>query len=98
MDASVDIADLAPTKFGVGQPVPRKEDPTLLQGRGRYTDDLNLDGQAYGVMVRSRVAHGKINSIDTSEAAGMPGVIGIYTGADLLAAGFGMMPKGMTMK
>src|SRR5271170_142563 len=98
MDASVDIADLAPTKFGVGRPVPRKEDPTLLQGRGRYTDDLNLARQAYGVMVRSRVAHGTINGIDIAEASGMPGVLGIYTGADLLAAGFGMMPKGMSAK
>jgi carbon-monoxide dehydrogenase large subunit len=98
MDVGIDAADLGPVKFGVGQPVPRKEDPTLLQGQGRYTDDLNLDGQAYGVMGRSRVAHGVIRSIDTAEAAGMPGVIGVYTGADLLAAGFGMMPKGMTMK
>ena len=85
-------------KFGVGQPVPRKEDPTLLQGQGSYTDDQNLPGQVYGVMVRSRVAHGKINAIDTAEAVGMPGVLGIYTGADLLAAGFGMMPKGMSSK
>ena len=40
-------------RFAVGQPVPRKEDPTLLRGEGRYTDDLNLPGQAYAVMVRS---------------------------------------------
>jgi len=98
MDVSVDAADFATMKFGVGQPVPRKEDPTLLQGQGRYTDDLNLDGQAYGVMVRSRVAHGRINGIDLAEAAGMPGVLAIYTGADLIAAGFGMMPKGMSAK
>jgi carbon-monoxide dehydrogenase large subunit len=42
------------TKFGIGQPVPRNEDPTLLRGEGRYTDDLNLSGQAYAVIVRSR--------------------------------------------
>ena len=53
MDA-FDDTDLALMKFGVGQPVPRKEDPTLLRGEGRYTDDINLPGQAYAVMVRSR--------------------------------------------
>jgi carbon-monoxide dehydrogenase large subunit len=98
MDISVDSADFGAVKFGVGQPVPRKEDPTLLQGKGSYTDDQNVAGQVYGVMVRSRVAHGKLNGIDTTEAAGMPGVLGIYTGADLLAAGFGLMPKGMSAK
>ena len=95
MDVSVDLDSV---KFGVGQPVPRKEDPTLLQGQGSYTDDQNVPGQVYGVMVRSRVAHGTIGNIDTAEAAAMPGVLGIYTGADLLAAGIGMMPKGMTLK
>ncbi len=98
MDVSVDDAAFATMKFGVGQPVPRKEDATLLQGRGNYTDDQNVPGQVYGVMVRSRVAHGRINGIDTAEAAAMPGVLGIYTGADLLAAGFGMMPKGLSAK
>src|SRR5271166_1949639 len=98
MDVSVDVAEFATMKFGVGQPVPRKEDPTLLQGKGSYTDDQNVAGQVYGVMVRSRIAHGRINGIDTGEAAGMPGVLGIFTGADLLAAGFGMMPKGLTAK
>jgi carbon-monoxide dehydrogenase large subunit len=97
MDVFVNEANFATVKFGIGQPVPRKEDPTLLQGRGRYTDDLNVDGQAYGVIVRSRVAHGTLNGIDISEAAGMPGVLGIFTGADLLAAGIGMMPKGFLM-
>ena len=46
MDVFVNEANFATVKFGIGQPVPRKEDPTLLQGRGRYTDDLNVDGQA----------------------------------------------------
>jgi len=98
MDNAVDPADLATLKFGVGQPVPRKEDPTLLRGLGRYTDDLNLPGQAYGVMVRSRVAHGVLKGIDTAEAAAMPGVLGIYTGADMIAAGIGLMPKGLVFK
>jgi carbon-monoxide dehydrogenase large subunit len=81
--------DLALMKFGVGQPVPRKEDPTLLRGEGRYTDDLNLPGQAHAVYVRSRIAHGVLTRIDTAAAAAMPGVIAILTHADLDAAGFG---------
>src|SRR5512146_409190 len=88
MDALSDT-DLALMKFGVGQPVPRKEDPTLLRGEGRYTDDINLPGQAYAVMVRSRYAHGAIRSIDTAAARAMPGVLGVYTGADLAAGGMG---------
>jgi CO/xanthine dehydrogenase Mo-binding subunit len=60
-DITIDTIDrLALTWFGVGQPVPRNEDPTLLRGEGRYTDDLNLPGQAYAVIVRSRHAHGVI--------------------------------------
>ena len=51
-------SDLSLMKFGIGQPVPRKEDPTLVRGEGRYTDDVNLPGQAYAVFVRSPYAHG----------------------------------------
>ena len=74
-------------RFGIGQPVPRTEDPTLVQGKGRYTDDLTLSDQAYAVMVRSAHAHGVIRRIDTAEAAAMPGVLGVYTAADL--SGYG---------
>src|ERR1700712_5540434 len=98
MDATYDALDPSQMKFAVGQPVPRKEDPTLLQGSGRYTDDISLPGQLYGVTVRSRVAHGRILSIATEDAAAMPGVLGIYTGADLTAGGIGLMPKGMSSK
>jgi len=70
-------------RFAVGQSVPRSEDPMLLRGQGHYTDDVSLPGQAYAVMVRSRNAHGKILGIDTSAAQSMPGVLGIYTAADL---------------
>ena len=87
MNLQPDPNSLAIMKFAVGQPVTRTEDPILLRGQGRYTDDLNLPGQAYTVMVRSRIAHGVIKSIDTSAAAGMPGVLGVYTGADLAAYG-----------
>ena len=96
MDALSDN-DLALMKFGVGQPVPRKEDPTLLRGDGRYTDDINLAGQAYAVMVRSRIAHGVLKGIDTSAARAMPGVLAILTHADLDAAGFGPLKCGLNI-
>jgi aerobic carbon-monoxide dehydrogenase large subunit len=70
-------------KFGIGQPVPRTEDPVLVRGEGRYTDDIKLPGEAYAVMVRSREAHGTIKRIDATAARKMPGVLGIYTGTDL---------------
>src|SRR5690242_9796045 len=90
-----DKGDPALTKFGIGQPVSRIEDPKLLRGAGRYTDDINIDGQAYAVMVRSRQAHGVIRAIDTVEARRLPGVLGVYTGADLAAAGFGAIKPAM---
>ncbi|HKV16028.1 MAG TPA: xanthine dehydrogenase family protein molybdopterin-binding subunit, partial [Reyranella sp.] len=88
MDALSDT-DLALMKFGVGQPVSRKEDPTLLRGEGRYTDDINLPGQAHAVMVRSRIAHGRLKGIASEAARAMPGVLAVLTHADLEAAGFG---------
>ena len=96
MDTSSDN-DLALMKFGVGQPVPRKEDPTLLRGEGRYTDDINLPGQAHAVMVRSRIAHGVLKGIDLAAARALPGVLAILTHADLAAAGFGPMKCGLNI-
>ncbi len=87
MDTLNDAIDPALVKFGVGQPVTRKEDPTLLRGEGRYTDDVNLPGQAYAVMVRSPVAHGTIRRFSLDDARKMPGVLGVYGPADLEAAG-----------
>jgi len=84
-------SDLSLMKFGVGQPVSRMEDPTLLRGKGSYTDDQNLPGQAYAVMVRSKIAHGILKGIDSADAAKMPGVLAILTHADMEAAGFGPM-------
>ena len=78
-------------KFGIGQPVPRQEDPTLLKGQGRYSDDIQPANVAHAVMVRSQVAHGIIKGIDIAEAKKMPGVLGIWTGADLNAAGYGTL-------
>ena len=85
-DRTTEIA-LSLTKFGVGQPVPRSEDPKLVRGEGCYTDDLSRAGQAYAVMVRGRDAHGTIRSIDTAAAKAMPGVLAVCTAADLSAYG-----------
>ena len=87
MDDQTTENALALTKFGIGQPVRRKEDPTLVRGEGRYTDDVNRPGQAYAVMVRSSLAHGVIRGIDTAAAKAMPGVLAVYTAADLSAYG-----------
>ncbi|HEX6842070.1 MAG TPA: xanthine dehydrogenase family protein molybdopterin-binding subunit [Stellaceae bacterium] len=92
-----DRGDPALTKFGIGQPVSRIEDPKLLRGAGRYTDDINIADQAYAVMVRSRQAHGVIRAIDTAEAKRMPGVLGVYTGADMAAAGYGAIKPGIVV-
>src|SRR6188472_2272686 len=66
--------------YAIGQPVKRKEDAKLLRGQGRYTDDVNLPGQAYAFILRSTVAHGRIKSVSTEAAKKMKGVLGIYTG------------------
>ena len=77
----------ATRKFGIGQPVPRTEDPVLVQGQGHYLDDLNLPGQAHAVIVRSTHAHGVIRAVDIAAAAGMPGVLGVYKADDLASYG-----------
>jgi len=74
-------------RFAIGQPVPRSEDPVLLRGAGRYSDDVSLPGQGYAVMVRSPYAHGTIRRIDTAAARAMPGVLAVYTAAELAAGG-----------
>ena len=77
---------MAKNEFGIGKPVRRKEDQRLLTGRGRYTVDIDIPGQAHAVMLRSPHAHARIKSIDTECALALPGVLAIYTGADVLAA------------
>jgi carbon-monoxide dehydrogenase large subunit len=69
----------------IGKPMPRKEDARLTTGKGRYTDDFNIDGQVYAAMVRSPHPHARIVSIDAAAAKAMPGVFGVFTGADLAA-------------
>ena len=89
---------IALQKYGVGQPIRRKEDDTLVRGKGKYTDDFNLPGQAYAWMVRSSHAHGIIRGIDGSAAKAMPGVLGVWTGADMEAAGQGPFTCGLPLK
>src|SRR5689334_4900466 len=89
---------IALQKYGVGQPVRRKEDDTLVRGKGKYTDDFNLPGQAYAWIVRSSHAHGIIRGIDTAAAKAMPGVLGVWTGADLAAAKYAPFICGLPMK
>ena len=83
----MNIQDTATARsaYAIGEPVKRKEDPTLLRGQGRYTDDINLPNQVYAFILRSTVAHGRIKSINTEAASKMPGVLAIYTGEDLKA-------------
>lgn len=79
-------------KFGIGQPAARFEDRRFLTGAGSYIDDENPPGQAVGVFLRSPYAHARINGIDLSAAQAAAGVVGIFTGADLRAAGVGDLP------
>ena len=71
------------TETGIGASVRRKEDFRFLTGQGTYTDDINRPGQTYGYILRSSVAHAKINGIDLAEAKKAPGVVAIYTGEDM---------------
>jgi len=78
-------------QFGIGQPVRRFEDKRLLCGNGRFQNDVNLPGQAYGFVLRSPHAHAVIRAMDLSAAQKAPGVLTIYTGEDLATAGLGTM-------
>ncbi len=79
-------------QFGIGQPVLRTEDPRLLTGHGRYTDDIDISGQAYGHVLRSPHAHATLGTIDATAARAAPGVLAVYTEADLAADGVGNLP------
>ncbi|MDB5618362.1 xanthine dehydrogenase family protein molybdopterin-binding subunit [Tardiphaga sp.] len=95
--APIDNA-MAMQKYGVGQPVRRKEDDSLVRGKGQYTDDINLPGQLHAWIVRSPHAHGNIRGIDTTAAKAMPGVHGVWTGKDLEAANYGPFTCGLPLK
>lgn len=74
-------------KFSTGASVRRLEDERFVTGQGQYTDDVNIDGQVYMVVVRSPFAHAIIKSINTDDVKDADGVLGVYTGADFVAAG-----------
>src|SRR5688500_10342169 len=76
----------------IGQPIRRKEDVRLLTGRGRYSDDLSLMGQAYAYFLRSPHAHAYIRRIDISKARQMPGVLAVYTSIDVNTDGLKPVP------
>ncbi len=79
---------------GIGASVRRKEDHRFLSGRGQYTDDLNRPGQTHAVMRRADRPHARLLRIDTAAALNAPGVIAVYTGADMAADGVGGVPCG----
>lgn len=79
-------------QFGVGQGLRRLEDARFLTGEGRYTDDVVLPGQLHLAVLRSPVAHAALGEIDVAEAVQAPGVMAVYTGADLAADGIGTIP------
>lgn len=76
----------------IGQPIRRKEDARLLTGQGRFSDDFACPGQTYAVMARSPHPHARIRAIRKDSALGMPGVLGIFTGEDILTDGLGPVP------
>ncbi|MFO1149610.1 MAG: xanthine dehydrogenase family protein molybdopterin-binding subunit [Alsobacter sp.] len=89
MNVRTNPVALDSVKFAVGQPVPRNEDPILVRGEGRYTDDVSLPGQLHAAFVRSPYAHGVLRGVESEAAKAMPGVVAVITGADLKAAGLG---------
>jgi aerobic carbon-monoxide dehydrogenase large subunit len=98
MNDYIDAVELGvDDRFAIGQPVPRAEDPVLLRGEGIYSDDWNHPGQAYCWIVRSPYAHGVIRGIDTQAARAVPGVLAVYTAADLAAGGIGPLPARQVM-
>jgi aerobic carbon-monoxide dehydrogenase large subunit len=78
-------------KFGIGQPVPRLEDPRFITGRGRFVDDIDMALQCYGVLVMSPHAHARIKTIDTAAAKAAPGVLAVLIGADAEADKIGSL-------
>ena len=85
-------------KFGIGQSVTRFEDVRLLKGAGRYLNDVNLPGQAHAIVLRSPHAHARIRGIDVDRALKAPGVLAVYTGADVERDGLGTMKMNLRRK
>ncbi len=93
-----DVARFPTVKFGIGQPVSRKEDPRLLRGGGRFTDDLLLPDMAIGYVLRSAHGHGAIGRLDAEAARQVPGVLAVYTAEDMDRAGYGPLPCALPLK
>ena len=79
---------------GIGASLRRKEDFRFLRGRGAYTDDFNRQGQLHAWILRSPHAHARLTSVDTAAAAKMPGVVAVFTGADMAKDNIGGLPCG----
>jgi carbon-monoxide dehydrogenase large subunit len=82
----------APERHAIGVSMKRKEDPRLIQGRGRFVDDITLPGMLYVALVHSPYPHARIVSIDKTAALASPGVKAVITGVDLVAANLGWIP------
>ena len=83
-------------RFGSDRDARRSEDQPLLTGRGRFTDDVDVPGQAQAVFLRAQVGHAEIRRVDAAAALKMPGVLGVFTGRDLAADGLGAIPPAVT--
>jgi len=96
----VNPSDLSRTsgQLRIGQPVERLEDHALLTGAGRFIDDLDLPGAVHAVFVRSPHVHARVLSVDISAAQRARGVLGVFTAADLRAAGIGPMRVSVVQK
>jgi len=84
-------------RFGSGGAALRSEDEPLLAGRGRFTDDVDLPGQAYAAFARSPLGHAEIRAVEVAAAARMPGVIAIFTAMELAADGIGAIPPAVSL-
>src|SRR5262249_42912491 len=91
-DVEEKIRPTEATFRAIGKPIARKEDARLITGHGRFSDDFHIPGEAHAVMVRSPHPHARIRGIEAARAKAMPGVLGIFTGADCLADGLNPIP------
>lgn len=97
MNTRVSPGSLSVTSVGIGQPVPRQEDGILVQGQGRYTDDLSVEKQLFAAFVRSPYAHGHLRAVDAEDARAMKGVVAVYTAAELDGQGYGALLTAMDL-
>ncbi len=98
MAAEKNVGNVTMAKFGLSQPMRRVEDPRLLKGAGRYTDDISVPGQLHGILLRSPHAHARISTIDTADARALPGVHAVLTGQDWMDEGLGELPCAIPLK